>query len=236
FGFVRDFFNSKLLFSTEVFYKLFHNQIDYKDHANMLFNPLIEGELRFGEAQSYGAEFMLRKPEGKFTGWLGYTYSKAIKQIDGINNNESFPAYYDRPHDICVNVSYNNTRHWAISANWIFLSGGAITTPTGFFYYNGYSVPIYGAKNNSRLPNYHRLDLSITYNINKPSRKYQHSLAFSLYNAYGRKNPISANFNKVVDDNGNFIVPSDLNGQYDIVPTTISVAGAIPSLTYNFKF
>ena len=235
-GCVRDFLNSKLIFSTELFYKLFHNQIDYKDHANMLFNPLIEGELRFGEARSYGAEFMLRKPAGKFTGWLGYTYSRAIKQIEGINNSESFPAFYDRPHDVCVNISYNNMRHWTISANWIFLSGGAITTPTGFYYYNGYSVPIYGAKNNSRLPNYHRLDLSITYNINKPSRKYQHSFSFSLYNAYGRKNPISANFNKVVDDNGNFVVPSDINGQYDLVPTTISVAGTIPSLTYNFKF
>jgi len=235
-GYFRTLAKSKLNFSAETFYKLLHHQIDYEDHANMLFNPLIEGELRFGEARAYGLELMLRKTEGKLNGWLGYTYSRALKQINGINNNQEFPANYDRPHNIVFNLSYNDTKHWVISANWIYLTGGAISTPTGFFYYNGYSVPIYGEKNNDRLPDYHRLDISVTYKFNKPERRYQHSLILTLYNAYGRKNPISVNFNKMMDDKGNFVVPANMDVIYELVPSTISVAGIIPSLTYNFKF
>jgi hypothetical protein len=235
-GYFKNISRSKLEFSIEGFYKLFHNQVDYKDHANMLFNPLIEGELRFGKAWSYGAEFMLRKTEGKFTGWLGYTYSRVFKQIEGVNKNETYPATYDRPNNICINLSYNAGKRWLFSANWIYLTGGAISTPTGFYYYNGYSVPIYGEKNNDRLPDYHRMDVSVTLKLNKPERRFHHSLIFTLYNAYAHNNPISVNFNKIVDDNGNIVVPSDLNGSNEYIPTTISVAGMIPSITYNFKY
>ena len=235
-GYFQGIDKSKLVFSMETFYKQFYNQIDYTDHANMLFNPLIEGKLRFGKAWAYGMEFMLRKPEGKFTGWLGYTYSRTFKQINGINNDQTFPASYDRPHNICMNMSYNSNKRWSFSASWIFVSGGAMSTPVSFYYYNGYTVPIYGDKNNDRLPDYHRMDIAITYKLNKPERRYQHSLTFTLYNAYGRKNPFSVNFNKIMDDNGKFYVPSNLDGDYELVPTTIYVAGVIPSVTYNFKF
>ena len=111
-----------------------------------------------------------------------------------------------------------------------------MTSPVGFYYNNGTSVPIYGDKNNDRLPDYHRLDLSVTYMFNKPGNRYQHSLAVTLYNAYGRLNPFSVNFNKMMNDNGDFVVPSNLNGSYDLVPTSISVAGIIPSINYQFRF
>jgi hypothetical protein len=235
-GYYRSLFNSKFDFSAETFYKQFYNQIDYKDHANMLFNPLIEGELRFGKAWSYGAEIMLRKQEGKFTGWLGYTYSRVFKQIEGVNKNQVYPASYDRPNNICVNLSYNPNYRWSFCANWIYLTGGAITTPIGFYSYNGYTVPIYGDKNNDRLPDYHRLDLSVTFRINKPEKRYKHSLVLTLYNAYGRKNPISENFDKIFDDNGNIVVPANIDGSNEIIPTSISVIGFVPSITYNFKF
>ncbi|MBI5217298.1 MAG: TonB-dependent receptor [Bacteroidia bacterium] len=235
-GYFRQFLKHNLYFSAEAFYKRFYNQVDYKDHANMLNNPLFEGELRFGKAWSYGAEFMLRKSEGKFTGWIGYTYSRTFKLIYGVNNNESFPAFYDRPNNICMNISYNTNKRWSFSANWLFLTGGAITTPTGFYYYNGYQVPVYDKKNNDQLPDYHRLDVAVTFRINKPERHYQHNLTFTIYNAYGKENPISINFNKIMTDNGKFVVPSNLNGDYMLIPTALSVAGIIPSLTYNFKF
>lgn len=235
-GYYMKLSHSKLNFSTEIFYKRFYHHIDYKDNANMLYNPLIEGELRFGKAYSYGIEIMLRKPDGKLTGWIGYTYSRAFIQTDGVNGGKDYPAFYDRPHDVCVNLSYNTNKHWAFSANWMFLSGAAITTPTGFYYYNGYSVPVYGNKNNDRLPVYHRLDLSVTYHISKSNNRFQHSLVLTLYNAYGRYNPFSVDFNKIQANNGEFVVPSNLKGGYELVPTTISVAGIIPSLNYIFKF
>jgi hypothetical protein len=235
-GWFCNVFKSRFNFSAEGFYKYFYNQIDYKDHANMLYNPLIEGELRFGKGYSYGLELMLRKPEGRLTGWLGYTWSRTFKLIEGLNGNEPYPASYDRPHDFCANISYDTRKRWAFSANWIFVSGSAITTPVGFYYFNGYSIPVYGEKNNDRLPAYHRMDIAVTFRLSKPERKYQHRLMLTLYNAYGRKNPISINFNKIIDDNGKFVVPTNVNGNYEIVPTSISVAGIIPSLNYCFKF
>lgn len=234
-GYFRKIIHSKLNFSAEAYYKQFHNAIDYKDHANLLFNPLIEGEVRQGDAWSYGLELMIRKTEGRFTGWVGYTYSRAFINTPGINNNQTYSAPYDRPNEICINLSYSDKKHWDLAANWVYLSGIALTTPTGFYYYNGYSVPAYGARNNNRLPDYHRLDLSATYRFNKPGNRFTHSVAITLYNAYGRSNPFSLSFNKI-EDNGNYVVPSNLMDQYTLVPTTISVAGIIPSINYQFKF
>jgi outer membrane cobalamin receptor len=235
-GYFRESAASKFTCSVEGYYKWFHNHTDYRDHANLLFNTLIEGELRFGKAWSYGMEFMLRKTTGRLTGWIGYTWSRAMVQTPGINNGNVYPAIYDHPNDICVNVSWEDKKHWRLTANWIYLTGGAITTPVGFYDVNGSSVPMYGDKNNDRLPDYHRLDLSATYVFSKPVNRYQHSLTVTLYNAYGRMNPFSVNFNKIMNANGDFVVPSDLNGKYELVPTSISVAGIIPSINYQFRF
>ncbi len=235
-GYFHRFLKGNLIFSAEAFYKHFYNQIDFEDHPDMLYNPYLEGELRFGKAWSYGLELMLRKTTGRFTGWIGYTYTRAKRRIDEVNNNKTFPAYYDRPHDLCMNLSYSTRKYWVFAASWIFVSGGAITTPTGFYTYNGYTVPVYGDKNNSRLPDYHRLDLAITCKLNPNSTRFKHSVMLSFYNAYGRKNPFSLNYNKIMNDNGDFVVPSDLEGGYEIIPTSLSVAGIIPSLNYIFRF
>ncbi|MEI6898358.1 MAG: TonB-dependent receptor, partial [Bacteroidota bacterium] len=235
-GYFRQVYKKTFTFSTELFYKQFFNNIDYRDHANLLFNPLIEGETRQGSTMSYGAEFMVRKPEGKLTGWIGYTWSRAIISTPEVNSGADYSANYDRPNEICINLSYNDKRHWHLSANWIYLSGIAITVPIGFYNINGYSVPQYGPRNNGRLPDYHRLDLSVTYHFNKPGNRFSHSLTASLYNAYGRMNPFSLSFNKTDDGSGAFPVPSNINGNYNLVPTTISVAGVIPSVNYQFKF
>jgi outer membrane cobalamin receptor len=235
-GYFRSIDNQKLSLSVEAYYKQFHNQMDYADHADIFFNPLLEGQLRFGKAWSYGTEFMLCKEEGNLTWRIGYTYSRIFEQINGVNNGNTFPSSYDSPNNICLNASYRMNKHWSFSANWVYYTGEAITTPIGFYYYNGYSVPLYGNKNNDRLPDYNRLDISITYKLSKPARRYQQTLIFTVYNVYARKNPISVNFNKIMDDNGDFVVPSNVNGGYDLIPTTLSVVGIIPSITYNFKF
>ena len=235
-GYYSQVFRTKLNFSAEIFYNIFHDHIDYKDHANLLFNHLLEGEIRNGKARSYGIELILRKTENNFTGWIGYTYSRTFVQTPEVNNGKEYPAFYDRPHNVCIYLSYTAGKHWAFSANWLYMTGGAITTPVGFFYNNGYSIPIYGDRNNDRLPDYHRLDLSVKWTLSKPEQRYQHALILTLYNAYGRLNPFSVNFNKIQDGNGNIVVPSNLDGEYKLIPTTISVAGMIPSLNYQFKF
>jgi hypothetical protein len=225
-----------LLLEDNVFYQHYEEQIDYKDHANLLFNPLLEGELRFGSTQAYGNELLLKKIRGKITGWLAYTYSHVFRKTDGINNNDIYPAIYDRPQNITVNLLWALNKRWTVSANWQYVSGSVTTVPIGFYYYNGYSVPIYTHKNNSRLPDYHRLDLSCSLQLNKRPHRYSHSLALSVYNVYRRKNPISINFNKIEDSHGNYVVPANFYNDNSLLTTIISVAGIVPSVTYKFNF
>ena len=235
-GYFLKFASSTFFFSAEAFYKNFRNHIDYTDHANLLYNPLLEGELRFGKAWSYGLEMLLQKPAGKLSGWVGYTWSRAMTETQGVNGGDPYPASFDSPHNLSIFVSYDTRKRWSFSANWVFMTGNPITSPIGFYEFNGYEVPLYGEKNNDRLPNYHRLDLSVVYRLNKPESQFRHTLSVTLYNAYGRANPFSVSFNKYQDDQGNFVVPSNLEGDYELVPTMISVAGIIPSINYQFKF
>jgi len=235
-GYFSKVFYHQFDFSLETYYKKLYNQIDYKDHANMLVNPLVEGELRFGDGWSYGIEALLRKSRGKFTGWISYTYSRTMKQIADVNAGNAYPSAYDRPHNICITMSYVSNKHWNFSAHWMYLTGAPFTSPIGFYYTNGYTIPLYGEKHNDRYPNYHRLDLSIAYTLSKPEKRFQHNLMLTVYNAYGRHNPFSVNFNKIMDDNGNIVVPTNLEGDVELIPTTISVAGVIPSLNYTFRF
>ncbi len=235
-GYFSRIFSRTFDFSVEAFYKLLHNQIDYKDHANMLFNPLIEGELRFGKGRSYGIETLLRKSKGKLTGWMGYTYSRAYKTINDVNNGNEFASSWDRPHNFCFTLAYAGSKRWSFSSHWMYLSGSPFTSPTGFYYVNGYSIPLYGEKNNTRYPPYHRLDLSASLALSKPEKRFQHNLMLTIYNAYGRHNPFALNFNKIMDDNGNIVIPVNLEGDVEYISTSVSVAGAIPSLNYTFRF
>lgn len=235
-GYNQKFAGARIQASAEIFYKASYDHLDYRDHANLLYNPYLERELRFGKAWAYGIELMLRKPLGKFTGWISYTWSRSLVQTDGVNQGQVYPADFDSPNDISINVSYDDQRHWAFSAVWYYHTGSPVSSPTGFYYTNGYSVPVYGARNNSRLPDYHRLDLSVTYRISKPEKRFQQNVILTLYNAYGRYNPFGLGFNRYVDANGDLVVPANLGGGYQLVPTFISVAGIIPSINYQFRF
>lgn len=219
----------------EVYYKWMYNQIDYADHATMILNPFIEGELRFGKGKSYGGEIQLEKKQGKLTGWIGYGYSRSFRKTIDINNGMKYPTYFDRPHEISFFLSQKLGRKWDISANWIYNSGASITTPTGFFQFESQKVPIYAERGNDRLPDYHRLDLSVNLHLNRPGKKFRHYINFSIYNFYGQQNPVYVNFNKTMNDQGNLVVPGDLLPIPAQTASYTYIYNFIPSVSYNFK-
>lgn len=227
---------SKLEFNAELYYKHMSNQIDYADHASLMLNPLVHTQLRFGTAQAYGLEFSLRRTEGRLTGWFSYTLSRVLYQMKDLNQGKAFPAFYDRPHDISIFLDWNVTPRLSIASLWTYYTGSAITTPSGFYQINGQTVPYYSAKNNDRLPDYHRLDFSLNWKLNKNRHsKWQHSISFGVFNLYNRKNPISINFNKVETQNGQFVVPANVFGTHQIMSTQKHLLGIFPSITYKFK-
>ncbi len=235
-GYIHRFGQSGLSFDIEAYYKVMNNIIDYRDHARMLMNPLVEYELRIGTGKAYGLEMILNKDKGKLTGWVSYTLSRALNQVEGINGGDSYPAYSDRPHDFSIFLSWAFHPRLTLSGNFIYMTGAPFTMPTGFYYYDNHQVPIYARRNNGRLPDYHRLDLALNWQLGKPGGRFRHELIFSIYNLYNRKNPVALHFNKIDDQNGNFVVPYDFYNNPQLESTQFYLYGVVPSVSYHFTF
>lgn len=224
-GYFRNFRDNMFEASIEVYYKKMRNQIDFKDRAQLLLNKFLEGELRFGEADAYGAEFLVKKQKGALTGWISYTISRVMRTFPDINDGKSYPAPYDRTHDIAIVLSYDWSKRITVSANWVFITGTAVSMPVGKLTYRNVTVPIYSERNAERLPDYHRLDLALTLRgKEKPGKWLSGEWVFSVYNAYYRKNAFSINFTED-EDNPNHTIAEKLY----LFPI-------IPAVTYNFKF
>ena len=235
-GYLKYFSKPKIEISSEVYYKKMDNQIDYKPHANTLLNPLVEGELRFGNTTAYGFELMLKKNFGRLNGWISYNYSRALRQTDGINGGREYPAFQDRPHDFSLMLNYQIKRRVLFSAYWTMYTGSAFSSPTGFYTFNDVTVPIYGEKNNDRLPNYNRLDIAFKFILNKnPDSKFQNSLTFSIYNFLAHKNVVAVNFNKIENNAGEPIVKANHAIEQNLITTQADLIRFLPSLTYKFN-
>lgn len=223
-GYFRNFSDNMFESSVELYYKNLKNVVDFKERASLFGGIYIDEQLRFGKGYAYGAEFLLRKNKGSLTGWISYTYSRSFRKIDLVNNNEWYRSPYDRPHSISVVVNYELQPKWMFSASWVYATGIPVTYPLGRYQIEGIYVPIYSKPNEYRYPDYHRLDLSATYKLSKPSKRFQHELNFSLYNAYGRKNPWTVYF-KQNEEN-----PDIMEGEM------MYLFSFVPSITWNFNF
>lgn len=222
-GYFRNFGNNTYEFSIEAYYKHMRNQIDFKDHAEFQGYDVIDTEVRFGKGRAYGIELMFKKRVGRFNGWLSYTLSKSEKKIDDINENRWYDAYQDRTHDISLVGIYELSPKWTLSAAWIYYTGNAITYPSGKYQIDGKDVMYYAERNGYRAPAYHRLDLGATCTLKK-TRKFESELAFSLYNAYGRRNAYMIQFKTNEDD------PAKTSAYRYALFTYV------PSVSWNFKF
>lgn len=238
-GYFRNVENGKYTFETEAFYKEIQNRIDYIDGANLIANNAIEQVILNGEARAYGLEFLIRKNEGKLTGWLAYTLSRSEQRTPGrtldytteqpnretgINLGKWYNTPYDKTHDLSLYGNYELSEKWNFNANFIYQTGQPTNYPIGQFEFEEVKVPYYGERNKERLPNYHRLDISATLTPRKnQNRKLQSEWVFSIYNVYNRKNAAAINFRENED-----------TGRNEALRT--SIFGIIPSVTYNFKF
>lgn len=222
-GYFRNFSNNMFETSVEIYYKNMQNQIDYRNGANLILNNKVESQLVFGKGWGYGAEFLIRKKYGKLTGWVSYTLSKTKRQFPSINGGSTFLAKQDRPNNISVVAMYNISPRLTLSATWIYLSGNVVTFPSGRYYVDGNVVPYYTERNGYRMPDYHRLDLGLTWQ-RKKSLRFESNWNFSIYNAYARENAYAINFQP------------DPNDPAKMQAVQLSLFRIVPSITYNFKF
>ena len=174
-----------------------------------------------GDGKAYGVEFLARKNNGRFTGWLGYTLSWSKTKIEGINGGRWYDANNDRRHDIKLGAMYRLTRRWNLSAAWVFNSGQAFTAPSGKYQMIDNWIYYYAERNGYRAPDYHRLDVSAVWT--KKYRRTTHEWVFGIYNLYNRYNPYLINFEDGEQGAGTRAV------QY-------SLFGIVPSVSFNISF
>lgn len=225
-GYFRNFKDNMFETSAEVYYKKMKNVIDYVDGAELFLKENLETELLHGSGYAYGLELYAKKQEGRLTGWLSYTWSKSMRKIPGINEGKAYPSSYDRTHNVSLVTNYDLSKRWNISATWIFSTGNPTSYPIAKYDVQGNTIYYYASRNSNRIPDYHRLDISATYDFKKnEKRKVKQSLNFSVYNVYARRNAYSVYFRQN-EDNPNVSEA-----------TRLSIIGSlIPSVTYNFNF
>jgi len=200
-GLYNNFGRRAIETSIEVYYKRLRNILDYKGGAVLLMNEHLETDIINGNGKAYGVELMAKKQSGKITGWVSYTYSRVLLKVDSefesekVNNGKYFPANYDKPHDLKVVTNSKLSRRFNVSTIFVYNTGRPITFPVAFYNFYNASRVYYSNRNEYRMPDYMRLDLSATLNGNLKARKLNHSsLTFTAYNVLGRRNPYSIYF------------------------------------------
>lgn len=235
-GYENNTWNKDISFTVEAYYKKLQNLLEYKNGARLIMNPHIETSLVEAEGYACGIELTARKNLGRLNGWMNYTWSRAMRRTtsewkeEQLWQGEYYPSVYDRPHDFSAVATYNLSRRWRVTGNFVYLSGRPVTLPERLYQYAGESVIYYSERNKYRMPPYHRFDLAITFDENlRVKRMWKGSWTLSVYNLYGRHNPYSVYYRKTV--------PSPENDYRLYSLFKLSVIGIpVPSLTYNFTF
>lgn len=228
-GYYQNLKSNTVETSVEVYYKNIEHYLDYKSGAVLVMNHHIETDVFNTKGRSYGVEFMIKKLTGKLNGWISYTYSKTqLKQDDPlagqtINNGNYYPADFDKPHNVNFIGNYRFSHRFSISLDAVYSTGRPITLPVAVYYLAGAERVYYSERNQYRVPDYFRTDLSLNIEGNHKVRKFKHSSwTLGVYNLTGRKNPYSIYF-------------TEQNGV--VQGYKLSIFGtAIPFITYNFRF
>ncbi|MCG8327198.1 MAG: TonB-dependent receptor [Chitinophagales bacterium] len=174
-----------------------------------------------GSGVAKGIELLLQKKTGRFTGWIGYTLGEVKYDFEAFGD-KPFYANQDQTHELKVIGNYKLGK-WTFGGSFIYASGRPYTAPIGYYevdLLDGNTATFFEVsdKNAFRLPDYHRLDLSCTYDFRLGSSKA--NLGLSIYNLYGRNNVWYKEYEVV---------------EGELLETDVSLLGFTPSLFFNWS-
>ncbi|MFP4488171.1 MAG: TonB-dependent receptor [Bacteroidales bacterium] len=222
-GYFRNFLSDIIESSVELYYKNLNNITDFEDGTNIILNENIEDNILSGRGRSYGAEFFIKKKQGRFRGWLSYTVSRTENLVGGINDDNWYPAKYDKTHDISLVGTWDISKRLALSSVFVYATGNAVTFPEGKYSLNNILIPYFTARNAYRMPAYHRMDISMKIR-GKERKGFNTSWDISVYNIYDRHNAYSIYFRE------------NENNSAATEAVKLSLFGIVPSLTFNINF
>lgn len=228
-GIYRNFKGNIFETSVEVYYKDIQNVVEYKDGAKLLVKNHLETEIVPGQGKAYGVEMFVKKNLGRATGWVSYTYSRALRRVitpfeeESINNGEWFPANFDKPHDLTLIGNYKVASNVSLSATFSYSTGRPVSFPEAKFDFAGNSLAYFRNRNMQRIPDFHRLDLSLNFKLKGSGKFYDGDWTFAVMNVYGRKNPFSIFF-------------ADQPGSPPQAYQLAILGVPLPTLSYSLKF
>ncbi len=225
-------FNNVFEFSIEAYHKEMKELIAFKPGESFFNNDkdwedMIE---KNGTGTSSGLELLLQKHKGKFTGWIGATFSKTQRKFLNLNNGEAFPFKYDCPVDIGVALQYLIKKNITVSATWAYHTGYPVTLATERYFISDKEVFVYDEINSYRMRDFHRLDIG--FNFKKQKKRGERVWTISLINVYSRQNPYFYYYYRDTDTDtyGNVIKQLPLKlYQRSFFPF-------LPSFSYSFSF
>lgn len=198
-GWQRSFWQGLVDVEIDAYYKLLRDLATYREgYSTLLGDSDWRSKVETGgKGKSYGIEMMTRFNFNRLDGYVGYTWSHTTRQFDQINNGKEYVYEYDRPHSVNINVNYQLTERWSLSALWTYQTGLPYTpvigvqntpviTPEGDVDFE--QTNIYGERNSARMRDYHRLDLAAKFKT-KTEKGRKAEWTFSIYNVYCRQNP-----------------------------------------------
>lgn len=187
--------------SMEGYWKQTSNNLDYKDGAQLVMNPTIEAELVPVYGRAFGLEWMVKKPAGRLTGWISYTWSRSLLKEMTDRGPETialgawYQAPHDKPHEIKMAANFALTHRYSFSVNVDYSTGRPMTVPVGKYQFGGSWHMMYSERNAYRLPDYFRVDVAMNIDPGHYLKAFTHaSITLGVYNILGRKNPYSIYF------------------------------------------
>jgi len=241
---------SQYFLNVEGYYKWLDRQLQFVDGAEIFVNDELEEEFAVGEGRAYGLEFSIEKKQGRLTGWIGYTLALTrLQNFETLDPNGRFAQesqgfgpfnpIYDRRHDLSVVAIYEISERLTASATFVYGSGDLTWLPPGRFAFQDIEgqdfesiVPDYRARNNFRLPPYHRLDLGLV--IKFFPDWGESDLTISVVNAYDRRNAFFLYLEPEFEEVENNGVPVEVPTR--IAAKQVSLFPILPAITWNFKF
>ncbi|MDR1783766.1 MAG: TonB-dependent receptor [Dysgonamonadaceae bacterium] len=214
------------LFDIEAYYKKLYNLSEYTLRFTRSFidNSGYEEFFYNGEGYSRGIDFLIQKKYGKLTGWVAYTLGETRYKFP-VYGDGYYPANQDVTHEFKVVATYKPRRDLTLSATWIYATGKPFTEPIGAYTLttpNGGNMNfiVVDKKNNSRYPDYHRMDLLAKYDLSF-IKSFKSSISVSLFNVYDRANVWYREY-----------AFDDMDG---VTETNINLLGFTPNVTLSIQ-
>ena len=210
--------------SADAWYKRLYNQVEYSgtpyDFVNSLYS--LEKTLLHGSGENYGLSVMMAKCTGRFTGWVSYSWGRALRTYDYPQMSGTFPANHERIHELNLVLTWHLWRRWTLASTFVMASGTPFTAPKCFYMINGKILSMFAEHNANRLPAYVRWDVSVNCRLGSMQKRVQHFLNVSFYNVINHNNPLHY-YLKIFE------------GRFSYRPLNMPIS-ILPSVSYTLKF